>query len=504
MKYFLSPELHRNLWLRFSPFKFVAAPFFFFLLVAIITNSRAGETNKAFSDISDACLAIYCVIAYIWGCYEAGTAMQEEIRGKTWDLQRLSAITPAKLAFGKLFGATSYTWYAGLWPLLIIAYTFSMTKFGVYGAADLFPVPGGFGSAPALPPAAPAPETVVFVLFYLVLAALFGQGVAFLAGFADADRKEEKPRYSQGIMPFIVGMAAAFMIYGFSVKPAVKSPNSFFGNFSDVTWYYMEIGGIAFITASLLFFLAWIYIGIYRVARAELMFPAPPSAWILFVISVSVYAAGLTAVNHAQYYAVTVYVISGWSLFLTYASLLNEAADIQKLKRMASYFRQRNISRMWENLPRWISSAPLVLVFFAVAVAMQYMATGVTVRMEKNIAILSSLILFAARDGIVLHALALTGQRKHYKFKQVFYFIMAYILLPALHLTATKSGGAPDPVQNFTTMYSRDGGAETAAERLISWYYPSTSTEISQAVVPVLLQVCVAAGMLYWLSRRRS
>ena len=45
---------------------------------------------------------------------EAADSVLDEVNDNTWDFQKLSALSPWSLAFGKLFGSTIYCWYGGL------------------------------------------------------------------------------------------------------------------------------------------------------------------------------------------------------------------------------------------------------------------------------------------------------------------------------------------------------------------------------------------------------
>ena len=47
MTYFLTPEFHRNLWLKMSPFRLVAAPVFLLLAAYLELGRRARHLASA-------------------------------------------------------------------------------------------------------------------------------------------------------------------------------------------------------------------------------------------------------------------------------------------------------------------------------------------------------------------------------------------------------------------------------------------------------------------------
>lgn len=51
---------------------------------------------------------LYYVIVVLWGSRNAALGVVGEIRERTWDVQRLSALSAGQMTWGKLFGATIY------------------------------------------------------------------------------------------------------------------------------------------------------------------------------------------------------------------------------------------------------------------------------------------------------------------------------------------------------------------------------------------------------------
>src|SRR6201999_1389879 len=66
------------------------------------------------SEVGSATTGIFFLLVKIWGGHKAADSVLDEVNDNTWDFQKLSALSPWSLAFGKLFGSSIYCWYGGL------------------------------------------------------------------------------------------------------------------------------------------------------------------------------------------------------------------------------------------------------------------------------------------------------------------------------------------------------------------------------------------------------
>ena len=107
----MNPELRRNLWLELSMHRLVAMPVVLVLVLALI-SARSSDPWPA---VFDAALWILVLVLHLWGGRNAAEAVTEEVRDRTWDWQRLSSLVPWQMTWGKLFGATAYSWYGAAW-----------------------------------------------------------------------------------------------------------------------------------------------------------------------------------------------------------------------------------------------------------------------------------------------------------------------------------------------------------------------------------------------------
>ncbi|HEY7609396.1 MAG TPA: hypothetical protein VIF14_09205, partial [Alphaproteobacteria bacterium] len=112
-----NPEFTRNLWLQFSSTRVLVASLLTgLLLVSAVAADVALTSRRAFTPEITAYVArwLAIVILLFWAGRQAAGAVLREIRGRTWDAQRLSTLHPWSMAWGKLFGATSLAWTIAL------------------------------------------------------------------------------------------------------------------------------------------------------------------------------------------------------------------------------------------------------------------------------------------------------------------------------------------------------------------------------------------------------
>ncbi len=110
----MNPEFKRNLWLTFSTLRLIGMP----AVLALIF--LAAGMNTELSQMGSVAVTLFVGIVWLWGSKNAAAAMGDELRDHTWDQQRMSALSPWEMTWGKLFDATLYNWYGGALCLLML------------------------------------------------------------------------------------------------------------------------------------------------------------------------------------------------------------------------------------------------------------------------------------------------------------------------------------------------------------------------------------------------
>lgn len=488
VSYIATPEFHRNLWIKFSPFKLIAAPVFLALCAAILFKLLPapffGAPEK---HLMNASLWLYFIVVVIWGNHEASNALRDEMQANTWDFQRMSSITPFQLAVGKLLGATSYVWYVGLLTLIPFAYGFSAAPMPSYG----FEFAGAGGMVP--------------VVLLLILSGVIGQSLAFLISFIDMTSfaaRTGKKRVPRAVLPFSLSVVASWYVFNLAqdASPRLAEGASFFREHPRIEWFGTDYHTSSFIVCSLLVFLFWFVLGSYRIARSELLYRAWPVAWFAFVAFLLLWFRGFADPGEPRYYMqlMGLFILS---LFLAYAVMLFEASDRRKYARFAESFLKGDYLRAFEDMHRWAVTVPFVLLTYA-ATLMNVPEKGLCLGFSAIGGFMVAILLFALRDGLVIHAL-IRGTARNLAFKALFYYLCAYVLLPLLHFSVSpKSLDVMDfSLWSWARRVVNCRWKEADVPEVIrslAAYYPLPLPNFADAVLPVLVQAAAAGAWLFW------
>jgi hypothetical protein len=463
--YIISPEFHRNLWLNFTPLRLAAAPLVTLSLYAIALRLDMQSV------VMEGAYLLFFLTACLWGCIEAGVAIRDEITARTWDWQRLSPQTPAQLSLGKLAGATSYAWYWAFCALVIYAVEFTPPKNSTDDAAIM----------------------LARNIFFLVFGGVAGQCVAYLYTLSATSKRIEGGKFrARSNMMFGVLVALTVINYTVNVFP---KDESIFDRVKDVTWYLSPFASDRFFVCSAMFFFACAVTGILRLTGAQLMYRQWPVAWVSFVLCLGAYAAGFVSDKGDAGYAINIL----HALFVTllaccYFPMIAEAADVQQYGRLRAALKRNDWRHVLDNTPRWLSLVPFIVSAFAAAAtvsAMRGSASGVTY--------MAAFMLFALRDGFVVHAIYAAPAARHNLFKIALYYVLAYGILPALHLSAL---GYSEIFMDYFTLSSPQGEI-AASQAVTAFYFPSAFQHPLYSLAPVAVQVAVAAGLFYAVARSR-
>jgi hypothetical protein len=191
-----------------------------------------------------------------------------EIRERTWDSQKLSAIGPWTMVWGKLFGATAANWFGALVCLPFI----------------LWPVWQGDGAGAGL-------------LYGVILLSLgvFAQAVALLSSLVLIHRQSGNWRLDTFLCQ-VAGVGAAFAYY--SLWSSVRAFEQ--NGTTTLVWWGHDFTLSSFHLVSLLLFLGWALIGCWRAMRSELRFANGPYVWLAYLAYLGIYSAGFESVIGAK------------------------------------------------------------------------------------------------------------------------------------------------------------------------------------------------------------
>jgi hypothetical protein len=385
-----NPELRRNLWLELSTHRLLAAPLVIALCAALIV---AASTRDVMENLAGAASMGFAALVLLWGTQLAGASVTEEARDRTWDAQRMSAIGPWTMTWGKLLGAPAFAWYGGLILLLI------------------FLVTGKHATAPVLRIAAS-----------LVCSAVLLHAIALNASVLAA-RKGATYRASGLLVMVLLLFVVVFP--GLSMMDKIDAPVRWWG----ITWQRIDL-----LLGTAATFGAWSLLGAYRSMCNELEIRTTPWALPAFIAFAAVYFAGYamqgnTSDPRALFGILACGVVI--SCGLSYLLLFVEKSGATAWQRLRVRVNSAQWRRALQELPLWLVALAAGCVF-ALGATFTSAGTGKDSFLHDIGLAPVAVMLFAIRDAAIFQFFALARQPRRVEAATGFYLILLYGIVPGL------------------------------------------------------------------------
>lgn len=382
-----NPEFKRNLWLSFSVHRLIAMP----ALLALIFLAIAFSDVRIVSSLYLTSITLFIFIVWLWGARNANATIVDELRDKTWDQQRMSALDPWMMTWGKLFGSTSFNWYGGLMCLVVIAIS------GI--ATDK---PDVFATLLIL--------CAVGVLLHAALIALNLHASQFEARFIQRG-----------------GMGWLAIILVFMLIPIFTKNNA-----SHISWWGVQVAPMYFWLASALLFAACATFAAWRVTCNALLVRTLPWAWPAFAAILTFYFSGFTQNNEiisplSQLLLVGLLVSSA----MTYIALCTEPNTLLLWRRLR-LLQEKQDSRGWlEYLPLWPTTLVLTFLFAVLLLLTSSESSEMILRFIQPPHALA-FALMVMRDACILLFFSFAPNSKRAVSVTVLYLVVLDLLLPFL------------------------------------------------------------------------
>lgn len=449
-----NPELLRNLWTELSPLRLILIPTLIAgILFAISEKDRWQEDS--FFLVGVMAFASH----YILATQRAARAIRDEIKENTWDFQRMSSISPWALAFGKLFGATSYNW---LWTL-------TLTAIYLYCGTHIYKE--NLQSPEAL-------NILIIVPVFFILCGYLGQCVAFLVGLQNTSERGSDTFFAS-LLGFIAGSLSFLICTKAAGNPEFlnqlqllyEGPRSqtLLIQSDQIAWHGIKISALYFCIASLYFFLLWAQIGIYRSMLNVLQYRISPVAWFAFLITFIIYITGfIGAFFESPAMALPAKTFIAYLIFIctAYMGGFSWANYMLGYKRFFYNLKNGNLISILKTTPPWVASAIGAVIFFVVTIGLRIDTNGLDMALLN---LMLGVSLLAARDIFVFHAIFMPGAVRHTGLAVITYLFLLYVLGPVL-IKPLKTG---------------------------NWGYlvPSYNADFQQAVLYLLVEAILAGGL---------
>lgn len=375
----MNPELLRNLWLEITPQRLVAMPAVLFLIFGAVLLSEGREA------LPDAAWWTGIAIGVLWGARQAAGAVMGEVAGRTWDSQRASALTPAQMALGKLFGATAYAWY---------------------GVALCALVQLGAGGAP-------------MEAASLILRTGLAHGVALFASLVLLGLGGRSLVMTS--LPHLAGIIAAgalvepfLWLAGLGIAGVSFPPDGMTGGTGR--WYGLTVHAPRFALASILAFWAWSVIGCIALLGRELNVPRRVPVWPLFLGFVALYTAGFGWNDGSR---VALQPAFGALSVVTFLAALLEPKSRGEIRRLLA----GSLGAIPPSLQAWLAAAGLAIALAA------GLGTGAS---HLDTMLAPAAVLFLARDIALIRLVSLRRGGLRGAVAAIVWFAVLYGMLPVV------------------------------------------------------------------------
>ena len=405
----LNPELRRNFWLELTPQRLIAMPVVLGLIFAL-AYTALSNTPYAVAEVAR---YIFLILAILWGTRRAAASIAGEVREGTWDWQRMSALEPWAMGWGKLFGSTSFAWYGG--AICLVVYV-------------------------AFQPSSTPASQILLSVGSLIGAGLLGQAVAMGAALAWLRKIRPGRRVPVTlcqVLGIVAGYSPSYVSSDLSSVPASTHA-------AELSWYGWQVGVEMLVTLSVLLFLGWALVGVWRMMQAELQVRMRPWAWLAFTVFAMVYVDGFVlgecfeCRDYLAGWLNVPYVVAAVSLYL---ALFLGAKDVVRSRGLLAALRDGKWRRGLSLMPFSLPALLLFLLIGAVLVVVSLVAPQSTVLSALGITILDSDFVvigvlahfgFVLRDVCLLLALNFGDRRQRADMAVAIYLVVLYFLLPGI------------------------------------------------------------------------
>jgi len=390
-----NPEFRRQAWLELTPHRLVAMPLTVGLLLAFVYLTATAAKADAGGATASAALLIFGGLLILWGTRLAGDAIIEEVRGRTWDQQRMSALPPWQLAWGKLLGGPIFPWY---------------------GAALCAGVALTLGNAPL-------PRQAAVIALLAALAVML-HGAAVITSLLALRKGASLPARTGGLLPLMAFFVAIPVLQAALTDAAWSERLAWFGLRPTVF--------VAFLT-SMLAFAGWAVLGVHRLMRAELQVRGTPLVWLAFLAFSMTWAAGfvpaeLGAGDPSTPLTPTRLLIAyGIAHGAIYALAFAESKQPVVFRRLLWFHNHGQRERFLDELPLWLVSVPVA---GAAVAALLLQSEPAVSGLQKQMVV--GLALLGTRDLALLLALNFGKRAQRADVAGLVYLLVLYGLAPGV------------------------------------------------------------------------
>jgi hypothetical protein len=311
----MNPEFRRQLWLQLSATQLLVLPA---LLLAGFAGVFVSAKEQPAYALALTGAALFALLVLGVGMRAVGASVMDELNDHTWDQQRMSAMEPWAMTWGKLAGASAYGWYGGALCLLVA-------------------VPAAWQTS--------LRASVLHLTLAAVLAGVFLQALLLAVNLQLARAGGRAAR--RGSSPTLV----LVLLWGLGPVVSVL-------NVDEVRWWGLHWATLDFVVASLALFTLCALAAAWRSMAEMLAVRQYPWAWPALVLLTTTYLSGFVASHRTLAFGVTGLISS---VVLTYFTLLTEPQPRPLWQRVVTRLASSQWQSALKQLPRWPATLVLML-----------------------------------------------------------------------------------------------------------------------------------------------
>lgn len=414
----MNPEFKRQLWLEISPMRLAIMPVVLALIgLLMVTLSQEPARDVLFSTFS----FLFFALTAGWGSLLVVSSINSEVSERTWDQQRLSALTPWQMAWGKLLGSSIYAWYGGICCVFV----------GVFAAS--------------LDPDFLTRLNRYTWLLVGVVGTLALHAWLLASRLHTLDLHAEKASGLAGRLLGFLLLLQALPLFYMSMGDSREAAKA-------GEWWGL---GLSMPIQSLVIAIGMLALGLLALWRSmgrQLMLRATPWAWALGVLLVGLVLAGF--VQEARRFHIALYAVAAVAMAATYFALFTETNNRLVWQALAFYARQGQLERALQALPLWPVSwlmAALLALYLAILGPMTH-SPG------TNASLLGMVVLHSLRDALIYLFFAWRRSTRRPAAMTLLVLFLAGVVLPGLVYPAAPSFAHwIEPMWGFRLVF--DGGA---------------------------------------------
>jgi hypothetical protein len=384
----MNPELQRNLWLELTPRRVIlmAAVLGLIFLAFSLAEGRNGLYVAAE-------YSFYAIVV-VWGARDAAQAVVGEIRDRTWDSQRLSALGAWQMTWGKLLGATSYAWFGGMICLAALVGVAFLNVGPLHAISDFF---------------------------YFLSMGLMAQAVAFFASLLAVRRRQIHSRFDIFFYQ-LAGVVAAWCVWWVwqtAAPGGAVMPDQTLA-IDHISWWSLVVDARVFYLTSMAVFLVWAFVGCYRLMRTELMWQNGPGVWTGFVVFMAIYVAGFDSwltpqpgMPAPEPVATRLMIAAATCAILAYLAILWEPKDRVLYRWLGDALRSARFGALFSRLQAWMVAYMATIVLALALIVRVALNPWPMDHPEQVIPLIVACLGFITRDiGVFLAFAMMPGQRR--------------------------------------------------------------------------------------------